>query len=66
MGLLCEMIASGAFPFTDDSGDVRFSDYLDAFGEKDVAVEEARRKIGNMKNEALEPFRRLRGYEQEE
>ena len=66
MGLLCEMIASGAFPFTDDPGDVRFSDYRDAFGEEEAAVEETKRKIGNKENEALEPFRRLRGYEQEE
>jgi len=66
MGLLCEMIASGAFPFTDDSGDVRFSDYRDAFGEEEAAVEETKRKLGNKGNETLEPFRRLRGYEQEE
>ncbi len=66
MGLLCEMIASGAFPFTDDPGDVRFSDYRDAFGEEEAAVEATKRKLGNKENETLEPFRRLRGYEQEE
>ena len=66
MGLLCEMIASGAFPFTDDPDDARFSDYVDAFGEAGAAAEATTRKTGNTENETLGPFRRLRGYEQEE
>jgi RecB family exonuclease len=65
MGLLCEMIASGAFPFTDDPDDARFSDYADAFGEAGATAEATKRKTGNTENEALGPFRRLRGYEQE-
>jgi len=65
MGFLCEMIASGAFPFTDDPDDARFSDYVDAFGEAGATAEATTRKTGNTENEALGPFRRLRGYEQE-
>ena len=36
------------------------------FGPMEATVEETKRKVGNKENETLEPFRRLRGYEQEE
>jgi ATP-dependent helicase/nuclease subunit B len=65
MGLLCEMIASGCFPFTDNEDDARTSDYLDAFGEPGAAAEATLRKLANKENEALRPFRSLRGYDRE-
>ncbi len=65
MGLLCEMIASGCFPFTDNEDDARNSDYRDAFGEAGAASEATLRKLANEVNEALRPFRSLRGYDRE-
>ena len=59
------MIASGCFPFTDDPGDVAYSDYKDAFGDVDAGAGASSRKLGNRENESLEPFRRLRGYDRE-
>jgi hypothetical protein len=58
---LCAMLAGGCFPFTDDKGDVEYSDYRAAFGDIEQAVERAKRKLENMKNVALEPIRALRG-----
>ena len=58
---LCEMIAKGCFPCTDDGGDVRFSDFQEAFGLLDRAARAVRRKLENLQNEALSPFRDLRG-----
>ena len=66
MELLCQMIASGCFPFTDDPDDARYSDYLDAFGETVAAAKATLRKMENSENEALGPFRRLRGYDRKE
>lgn len=65
MGLLCEMIASGCFPFTDKEDDVRISDYRDAFGEAGAAAEATLRKLENKQNDALRPFRSLRGHDRE-
>ncbi len=65
LGSLCEMLAKGAFPFTDDPGDVSYSDYKDAFGDVHAAADAASRKLRNPKNEPLNPFRRLRGYDRE-
>jgi ATP-dependent helicase/nuclease subunit B len=62
---LCEMLAKGAFPFTDDPEDAKFSDYKDAFGDEHVAAAGSSRKLENPENEALKPFRRLRGYDRE-
>jgi len=65
LGRLCEMLARGVFPFTDDPGDVNYSDYKDAFGDVHAAARASSRKLENQENEPLEPFRRLRGYDQE-
>jgi ATP-dependent helicase/nuclease subunit B len=60
IGALCEMIAGGCFPFSDSADDVRFSDYLAAFGDPAAAAQATARKLANPANEALAPFRRLR------
>ena len=60
LSLLCEMLRTGCFPFTDEAGDARFSDYTDAFGDGQAALEAIQRKLLNPSNLALEPFRRLR------
>ncbi|MGW8320538.1 MAG: PD-(D/E)XK nuclease family protein [Thermodesulfobacteriota bacterium] len=65
LGTLCEMLAKGVFLFTDDPGDVSYSDYKDAFGDVHAAADAASRKLKNPKNEPLNPFRRLRGYDRE-
>ena len=65
LGSLCEMLAEGAFPFTDDPGDVDYSDYKDAFGDAHAAAGAVSRKLENPKNGPLNPFRRLRGYDHE-
>jgi hypothetical protein len=63
---LCQMISSGCFPPSDDEGDYKFSDYLIALGEKTKSMESINRKLNNPQNEALEPFRNLRGIEIED
>ncbi len=65
IGLLCEMIASGCFPFTDNAGDAAYSDYKDAFGDVDAGAGASSRKLENRRNKSLGPFRRLRGYDRE-
>ncbi len=58
---LCRLAASGAFPFTDSPSDIQWSEYRDAFGDLEEAVDALKRKLNNPQNEMLEPFRRLRG-----
>ena len=60
LSLLCEMLRTGCFPYTDEAGDARFSDYADAFGDGKDALEAIQRKLLNPSNLSLEPFRRLR------
>jgi ATP-dependent helicase/nuclease subunit B len=60
---LCEMLASGCFPFTDDAADAIYSDYLAAFGDIDAAAQAVSKKLGNPENQVLRPFGELRGYE---
>ena len=62
---LCEMVARGCFPFTDSPDDVTYSDYAAAFGDTQAAAEAVARKLVNLRNEALAPFRELRGFEGE-
>ncbi len=62
LAMLCEMIARGCFPFTDNKDDVKFSDYLPAFGDPEQEAEWTRKKLAQPENEALRPFRELRGY----
>ena len=59
---LCEMLARGCFPFSDDASDVSKSDYRAAFGDVEANVEALRLKLSNPDNASLAPFRELRGY----
>ncbi len=59
---LCEMLARGCFPFTDDDSDVSISDFRAYFGDINASVEAVKRKLHNPDNEILAPFRELRGY----
>ena len=61
LDLLCRMAASGCFPYTTDRDDVRYSDYKAAVGDVEAAAEASARKLENTMNDALEPFRELRG-----
>ena len=63
---LCTMIANGCFPFTDNSEDVRFSPYLDAFGDVEETIRTVVRKLENRDNHTLGPFQRLRGYSRDD
>ncbi len=60
---LCEMLATGCFPFSDDEKDAKYNDYLPAFGDTAAAARDTMRKLDNPDNLALKPFRRLRGLE---
>jgi RecB family exonuclease len=57
---LCRMIAGGCFPFTNDPGDVRYSDYRTAFGDVEARAADTARKLANPANRELQPFRELR------
>jgi hypothetical protein len=59
---LCEMLARGCFPFTDDDSDLSISDFRSYFGNIDAGVEAVRKKLRNPDNDVLAPFRELRGY----
>jgi hypothetical protein len=65
LGRLCEMLARGSFPFTDDPGDIYYSDYKAAFRDVHAAAAASSRKLENQGNEPLGSFRRLRGYDPE-
>lgn len=58
---LCEMLATGCFPFSDDEKDARYSDHLPAFGDTAAGARNTVRKLDNPDNVAMLPFRRLRG-----
>ncbi len=60
--LLCEMLSLGCFPFSDDADDVSISDYRSAFTDPDALAAAIKVKLANPENEALAPFRELRGY----
>ncbi len=60
---LRRMIAAGCFPLSDDPGDASRSDYRIAFGDVEAAADAVSRKLANTENQALEPFRELRGRE---
>jgi len=62
LGALCEMLARGCFPFTDDDSDLSISDFRSYFGDIDAGVEAVRKKLCNADNDVLAPFRELRGY----
>ena len=68
LGELCEMLSRGCFPFTDNADDVdeAVCDYRAAFGEVEKAVQAMQAKLSNPANAPLAPFRRLRGYAQED
>lgn len=59
---LCSLVSQGCFPFSCDwESDVRFSDYLPAFGDPERAQEAIRRKLANPENEMLRDFALARG-----
>jgi ATP-dependent helicase/nuclease subunit B len=62
LACLREMAASGCFPFTDDADDVKFSDYLPAFGNVGAMAERCKSRLEGPGNLSLDPLRRLRGY----
>ena len=66
LGRLCEMIGKGCFPFTDNAEDVRFSDYLDAFGDEMDNARAVASKLDNRENKVLQPFQELRGYSKDD
>ena len=55
---LCQILATGAFVMTDDSGDCRFCDYLIICTQPN-----SKEKLADGANVDLEPFRRLKTYE---
>jgi ATP-dependent helicase/nuclease subunit B len=61
---LCEMLARGCFPFTDDDSDLFISDLRTYFGDIESATDAVKTKMCNRDNENLAPFRELRGYEE--
>jgi len=60
---LCDLLARGCFPFTDNDSDLSISDFRSYFGDISAGVEAVKRKLCNPQNEVLAPFRELRGYE---
>ncbi len=63
---LCDMLARGCFPFTDDKDDVSISDFRPAFGDIEGYADVMKKKLSNPANRTLAPFRELRGYAEEE
>lgn len=57
---LCDLAGRGAFCFSNNKDDVKYSDYTAAFGDVAIRAGETQRKLDDPANEALEPFRRLR------
>lgn len=66
LNTLCDLLARGCFPFTDNESDVRMSDYRAAFGDAGGAAAAMRAKLSNPANASLAPFRKLRGHEEDE
>jgi ATP-dependent helicase/nuclease subunit B len=60
---LLDMLRQGCFAFSDDEKDVRYSDYLAAFGDTRKAARQIAGKLENPDNRSLEAFAALRGYE---
>ena len=58
--LLCEMIAAGCFAFTNNVDDIKYSDYVAAFGDIPAAVKDIDAKLDNPANTALDAYRALR------
>jgi len=59
--LLCELVQRGCFTFSDDPNDAEYSDCTEAFGDLDEAAGQVKAKLENTANEAMWPFRELRG-----
>ncbi len=58
---LCRLIAAGAFPFTTDPADVKYSNYLAAYGDGPTACASIAHKLANPANAMLADYRLLRG-----
>ncbi len=63
---LCDLLASGCFPFTDDSDDVKFSDCIFTAEDNDVLTGYIAAKLQNPDNAMLNPLKMLRDYPTEE
>ena len=57
---LCQLIAAGCFPFSNDPEDARYSDYEEVYGDTVAAARAMVGKLQNAANEMLEPFALLR------
>ncbi|MCP4589970.1 MAG: PD-(D/E)XK nuclease family protein [bacterium] len=57
---LCELLASGCFPDTDNEKDLNYSDYKLAHGDIDTATRAISNKLDNPANEMLSPYAKLR------
>jgi ATP-dependent helicase/nuclease subunit B len=64
--LICKLMKAGCFPFTDDSQDVKYSDYLDAFQDIESLAEAMGKKLSNPDNQLLQAFAKLRQRESDE
>ncbi|MBD3232637.1 MAG: hypothetical protein GF315_02825 [candidate division Zixibacteria bacterium] len=63
---LCDLMASGCFPFTDNPDDVKFSDYIFTVNSVADLASCAADKLQNPDNAVLNPFTTLRDYPTEE
>jgi len=59
--LLCELIGRGCFAFSPDASDAGYSSCMEAFGDLATIARQAKTKLQNFENDAMEPFRELRG-----
>jgi PD-(D/E)XK nuclease superfamily len=62
IGNLCEMLATGCFPMTDNPQDINYSDYIAAFGDIKTKGPDIIKKLENTDDKILDPFRKLRGH----
>lgn len=62
IAVLCDLLASGSFPDTEDEGDIKYSDYRIVRANAAQSCEQARLKLENPENSALTDFARLRGF----
>jgi hypothetical protein len=54
------MMAAGCFPASNEKSDYTFSNYQSAMGDLLALAAAVKRKLENVENSALEPFRTLR------
>lgn len=59
--LLCELIERGCFAFSPEMNDAAYSGCGEVFGDLATIAGQAKRKLQNLENDAMRPFRELRG-----